>query len=173
MEENVKLPNMRIGYSLENEKFIYISKIIALTLCDVVSITVYMLMLGFVFHVDFGENVLVIFITYLILGFFFTCLGTFLCILLKDESTCNNILGVIQLVLCTLGGVFFPDTYLGKIGIMLSNLSIVKWINYGLGNYVYGFSLSSLMCVCGIALICSLILLLITRKLFKIQLFIK
>ena len=172
MEENVKLPNMRIAYSLDNERYIYYSKIIALMLCDAAAIIFYMLLARAMFGVEFGKNMLVIFLAYLILGFFSVCLGVFLCIFLRDESSCNNILGVVQLVLCILGGVFFPVSVLGKVGIMLSDISVVKWINYGIGNYVYGSGVHGLVAICLIAAGCSVILLMITRKMFRIQLFI-
>lgn len=172
MEEEVKLPNMRIAYALEKENFIYLSKIIALIICDAIAIAFYTIFLNIVCHVNFGGCIIFMQLTYLCLGFFSMCLGTFLCIWLKDESMCNNLLGVIQLALCALGGVFFPVDYLGRAGEVLSNISIVKWINYGIGRYVYGHSLIYLASVCGIALLCSLVLLLVTKKIFKIQLFI-
>ncbi|MCR5021532.1 ABC transporter permease [Ruminococcus sp.] len=172
MEENVKLPNMRIAYSLVNERYIYYSKVAALMICDALAIFIYMLVLKCFFGVDYGNNMLVVFAAYIILGFFSVCLGVFLCILLRDESSCNNILGVVQLVLCLLGGIFFPVSVLGKAGLILSDLSIVKWINYGIGSYVYGSDPSGLAAICLIAFICSVILLKITGKIFRIQLFI-
>ena len=159
MEENVKLPNMRIAYSLEDENYIYISKIIALTLANAISIGVYMLLLMEIYHVNFGANPFMVYITYMILGLFSTCLGTALCIGLKDESVCNNILGVVQIIL-------------GKIGIFLSNFSIVKWINYGIGSYVYGQSIKGQLIVWVFSLLLAALLLFAARKMFKIQLFI-
>ena len=147
MEENVKLPNMRIAYSLEDENYIYISKIVALTLVNAISIGVYMFLLKGIYHVNFGSNPLIVYITYMILGFFSTCLGTVLCIALKDESAANNILGIVQLIFCIFGGIFFPITYLGKIGLLLSNFSIVKWVNYGIGAYVYEQSMTGLLAI--------------------------
>ncbi|MCB5115548.1 ABC transporter permease [Streptococcus mutans] len=172
MEENVKLPNIRIAYSLEDENYIYISKIIALTLANAISIGVYMLLLMKIYHVNFGANPFMVYITYMILGLFSTCLGTALCIGLKDESVCNNILGVVQIILCIFGGIFFPITYLGKIGIFLSNFSIVKWINYGIGSYVYGQSIKGQLIVWVFSLLLAALLLFAARKMFKIQLFI-
>ena len=172
MEENVKLPNMRIAYSLENERYIYYSKIAALMICDAAAILIYMLILRSFFGVDYGSNMAAVFAAYLILGFFSVCLGVFLCIFLRDESSCNNILGVVQLVLCMLGGIFFPVSVLGKAGVILSDLSIVKWINYGIGSYVYGSDPRGLAAICLIAAVCAVILLKITGKIFRIQLFI-
>lgn len=172
MEENVKLPNMRIAYSLEDERYIYYSKIAALMICDSASIIFYMLILKCFFDVNYGNNMFVVFMAYIILGFFSVCVGVFLCILLKDESSCNNILGVVQLVLCALGGIFFPVSILGKSCAVLSDFSVVKWINYGIGGYVYGTSIKGLAIICAAAVLCSIILLKITGKMFRIQLFI-
>lgn len=172
MEEDVKLPNMRIAYSLENESFIYKSKIIALILCDICSIIFYIEILKNIAHVNFGESEFIVFLCYLSLGIFSICLGTFLCILLKDESICNNLLGVIQLVLCALGGVFFPVSYMGKLGVTLSYFSIVRWINYAIGEYVYTNNIGVVLIVCVGSLLGAGMLLLLTRYKFKVQLFI-
>lgn len=172
MEESVKLPNMRIAYSLKNDRYIYISKIIALSFSDFFSILWYIVILKNFFHVDFGSNMCGVLVAYCCLGVFSTCLGTFLCILIKDESVCNNILGVIQLVLCALGGIFFPISSLGRIGVVVSNISIVKWINYGFGRYIYGNDYIYIGVICLVCCICSMMFLYATKKIFRIEKFI-
>ncbi len=170
MEENVKLPNMRIAYALYSETAIYISKIIAILFADAIAIIFYMVVAQHFFDVEFGVNNVGVFIEYLILGFFSICLGACLCIVMNDESSCNNILGVMQLTLCLLGGVFFPVENLGRVGEQLSNISIIKWIYLGLVQMVYcnKYDLVILVNVC--ALFISIGLLLVTRKSFKIEL---
>lgn len=170
MEENVKLPNMRIAYAFNSETIIYISKIIALLFADALSIVLYMSVATCVFDVEYGLNVVGVFIEYIILGFFSICMGACLCIVLNDESSCNNILGVIQLLLCLLGGVFFPVGKIGKFGEQLSNISIVKWIYLGMVQMVYcnKYSLVVLVSICAVWI--SIGLLFIARKKFRIEL---
>ena len=169
MEESVKLPNMRISYAFSNENYIYVSKIIALTLMNSLSILFYMLFLMFVYKINFGANPVVLFSSYNVVGFLSICLGTVLCIALKDESLCNNILGVVQILICIFGGIFFPVSYLGNFGRILSKISIANWINLGVGQYVFEDNTQLLFVICILSLIFSIILLLIARKLFKIE----
>ena len=169
MEESVKLPNMRISYAFSNENYIYVSKIIALTLMNSLSILFYMLFLMFVYKINFGANPVVLFSSYNVVGFLSICLGTVLCIALKDESLCNNILGVVQILICIFGGIFFPVSYLGNFGRTLSKISIANWINLGVGQYVFEDNTQLLFVICILSLIFSIILLLIARKLFKIE----
>ena len=167
MEESVKLPNMRISYAFSNENYIYVSKII--TLMNSLSILFYMLFLMFVYKINFGANPVVLFSSYNVVGFLSICLGTVLCIALKDESLCNNILGVVQILICIFGGIFFPVSYLGNFGRILSKISIANWINLGVGQYVFEDNTQLLFVICILSLIFSIILLLIARKLFKIE----
>ena len=169
MEESVKLPNMRISYAFSNENYIYVSKIIALTLMNSLSILFYMLFLMFVYKINFGANPVVLFSSYNVVGFLSICLGTVLCIALKDESLCNNILGVVQILICIFGGIFFPVSYLGNFGRTLSKISIANWINLGVGQYVFEDNTQLLFVICILSFIFSIILLLIARKLFKIE----
>ena len=158
MEESVKLPNMRISYAFSNENYIYVSKIIALTLMNSLSILFYMLFLMFVYKINFGANPVVLFSSYNVVGFLSICLGTVLCIALKDESLCNNILGVVQILICIFGGIFFPVSYLGNFGRILSKISIANWINLGVGQYVFEDNTQLLFVICILSLIFSIIL---------------
>lgn len=169
MENSVKKPNIRVIYSLENKSYIYISKIISTLLCNLFSVMFYMIICAKIFKVNFGENAILVYISYIILGLFSMSLGTLLCTILKEENLTNNILGITQSILCLLGGVFFPVEAMGSFISTVSNVSIVKWILDGVYKYIYDGVLINIIIICAIALVIIIIMMILIKYTFKIE----
>lgn len=84
-------------------------------------------------------------IIYFICGFFSMNVGLILVLILKDESLTNNIFGIIQLLVCIAGGLFYPVCFFNGIFIKIFNFSLAKIIlqaifedNINNDLYIYG-----------------------------------
>lgn len=126
IENRVKYSNLRLTYVLSEPFNIVTSKLISLTFLNVLAITFYIAVCRLVFHMDMPVSFLKLAGTYLICGFFSMTLGLVLILILRDESVTNNIFGISQLLICILGGLFFPVCFLGGRIINLSHYSLAK-----------------------------------------------
>lgn len=169
IENSVRKPNIRIIYSLENKSYIYNSKIVSTLLCNLVSVMCYMIFCTTIFNVNFGKNILLVYLAYIILGLFSMSLGTLLCTILKEENLTNNILGITQSVLCLLGGVFFPIESMGNVVKILSDLSIVKWILDGIYKNIYDGVFTNILIICSISIVISLIIMSFVKYTFRVE----
>lgn len=129
MEEKIKSPNMRILYSPISPFFIPLSKVIATTLFCMLTIIVDMLILHLITGAYYGGIYIIPFMIIIFIStVFFSILGVWLCCMLKSESSANQILSTLIVLLSLLGGIFFPVDGWGKTISILTWISPIKWI---------------------------------------------
>lgn len=145
MENRVKYSNLRLAYVLSKPFDIVLSKLLSLIFFNILAIIFYIMVCNLVFNVDMQISFFKLTIIYFICGFFSMNVGLILVLILKDESLTNNIFGIIQLLVCIAGGLFYPVCFFNGIFIKISNFSLAKIIlqailedNINNDLYIYG-----------------------------------
>ena len=126
IENRIKYSNLRLAYVLSRPFDIIMSKLLSLIFFNGLAIIFYIMACKVMFHIEIQMLFLKLTGTYLICGFFSMNLGLILILILRDESLTNNLFGIIQLLICILGGVFYPVCFLGGTFIRLSQYSLAK-----------------------------------------------
>jgi ABC-type polysaccharide/polyol phosphate export systems, permease component len=138
MERRIKNGNIRIAFSPTRKWEIYMSKIVSSFTFIGVLFTIVMIFLSITHIVNFGgENFKYVLALILVLLFFTTALGTFVCVLLKDEETTNKILSFICNILALTSGIFFPVDGLGSWIKRISDFSPVKQVIQSIFTLIY------------------------------------
>lgn len=168
MEEKIKSPNMRILYSPVPPFFIPFSKVIATTLFCMLTIIVDMFILHLITGAYYGGVYIIPFMIIIFIStIFFSILGIWLCCMLKNESSANQILSTLIVLLSLLGGVFFPVDGWGKSISILTWISPVKWILNACIQIIFDHDLSLFFPTICIFFILSGLLLWSSAKKFK------
>lgn len=169
IENTVKYSNLRLAYIVANPFGIILSKILALLMLDGISIIFYIVTCRWLFQVQFHFMEWELGLSYMVCGCLSIAIGLLLLLLLRDESLTNNIFGVVQSILCLAGGVFFPACLFGGKFIALSNLSPAKWVIQELNKAVYLEMTQGLNVLLLSFFALSLIVLLISKLLFRVE----
>lgn len=157
MEERIKQGNMRIVFSPIPSSWIYISKIIASAIFDLICHLFVITLLILVFQLKIGSHGGLLVIMMMIGELFGGTLGVCLCCILKSESLCNQILSLVIQLAAALGGVFFSLDRFGDIFMKLSYISPIKWMIQSCFLCIYD-SMTMPIYLCMIALITGIVI---------------
>lgn len=168
MESRMVKANMRLCIAPVPSFFIYFPKIIASFIYSILCQTVTGFALFFIIGVNFGgSQAIALWFLMLCVNFFAMSLGVMLCCMLKTEEVVNQLISVIMMLVCLLGGTFFPIKGLGQVIYIISTLSPVTWMNAAAFNTIYGDGLFLLGCICAGLFALSLLWIVISAKCFN------
>lgn len=105
-------------------------------------VTLYFLMLKFIFKFNLGDNALNLYLLFLIFGVFTVSLGVFITTHSKDLRISGTISTLIILPFAMLGGCFWPRDIMPSILKTISEFVPTTWINVANNNILYGAPLS-------------------------------
>lgn len=128
LEERIKAGNMRILYSPVDNRWLYLSKIIATFVFSSILHILVFFALSFTFSLSYGTHMGLLCVLLLSLELFAAAIGVLLCCILKSESSANQIISLVLNILAILGGVFFSLERFGGVIATVSALSPVKWV---------------------------------------------
>lgn len=129
LDFDVKRANFRILSTSVKRHYIYISKIISSFVFTGVSHTLIIIILFYIFKINYGgSNMIFVILVQLMLEFASVSLGILLCCILTDVDKVNQILSMLGILLSLFGGLFFQIESFGVVFRFLSNLSPLKWI---------------------------------------------
>ncbi|HMM06917.1 MAG TPA: ABC transporter permease [Clostridiales bacterium] len=168
MEGRIVKANMRLCNAPIPDFFIFLPKVIASFLFGVVCHTIAAAALFLITGANFGgADAIFLWLLMLTVDLFAVCFSVMFCCILKNEETVNMILSTVVMLLCLLGGVFFPMKGMGRVVSAISNISPVTWISAAAFQTVYANRLLLLGCVCAGMLLLAGLCIALTTKLFN------
>lgn len=151
LEERIKRPNLRVGYTGASKAAFLAAKILATTLFTSLMMGILMIAMLVVGQAKFIGimgylYVVCISLTASTLGI---CITTFV----KSEEATNMVVSTAVSLFAFAGGSFFSLSYLGKIGTIITKLSFVSYLNNGLFQLIYDQTSNLLLVTGSIALV--------------------
>ena len=169
MDKDIKHGNLRLVFTPAKTNSIYISQIISGTIFCTLGIIFTMVIFRYIIGVNYGSGWMIIFFSLMTLAFLSNALGIFLSLIIDSVINVNMVFNMIQAVFCVLGGVFFSIEGLGKIPVILSNISPVKWIMDGILNSMYDNNNNLLFIIIIINIILAIIIMQFSKKVFRTE----
>ena len=102
-----------------------------------------------------------------ILSLFGCSLGTMFCCIFKSEEGANNTMQIPLLFFLFFGGVIFGAHRLGKVVVVISNLSPIKWVNECAIRIMYDNDFSIYLPTLAFLLIASIVCITVCQIIFK------
>lgn len=168
MESRIVKANMRLCSAPIPDFYIYLPKIFASFLFGGVCQTATAVVLALLTGTNFGgQHLAFLWLLLMAVNFFAVSVSILMCCIVKNEETVNMLLSTIVMLLCMLGGGFFPMRGLGSVVGILHNLSPVAWIGTAAFRAAYDGSLTLLGQVAGVLLLVSGLCIACTAKLFN------
>jgi ABC-2 type transport system permease protein len=150
-----------------DKRAIVLSKIITATISMSLWNIIVIILVSFIFKVDFMGKVYQVILLVTSETFMVAALGVFIGVCVKNFMTIKNVLNLPICLFGFLGGAFFPIGALGKNFEVISYISPLTWINKGIISMIYDnnfviFNISLL-----ITLIIGIVFTLISMSFFK------
>lgn len=161
--------NFRAMYAPIDTSVIYISQVISSTIFSMIGIILNILIFRFLVGVNYNGSEFLIILVLTTLAFLSATIATLLCSVKANIGTINGVFNLIQALLCFLGGAFFSMEALGGLPAMISKVSPVKYIIDGIFLSIYDNSHMMLVIISVVNIVLALIVLVITKKKFRVE----
>lgn len=171
-DEKISNTSYRYMISPISIKELVLSKLfsctIILSLCNLITLVI----IKGVFQISFGGNFLAIIFLLVCESTVVSAIGLFLGLACKNLDILRNIINIPIVIFGFLGGVFFPVSSLNPVVSLAINISPLTWVNRSIVTCIYDDSLQPLFNISSIFVMISILMTVLTVKLFKREAFI-
>ncbi|MCC0632729.1 ABC transporter permease [Clostridioides sp. ZZV15-6388] len=171
-DEKISNTSYRYMISPISIKELVLSKLfsctIILSLCNVITLVI----IKGVFQISFGGNFLAIIFLLVCESTVVSAIGLFLGLACKNLDILRNVINIPIVIFGFLGGVFFPVSSLNPVVSLVINISPLTWVNRSIVTCIYDDNLQPLFNISSIFVMTSILMTVLTVKLFKREAFI-